>query len=556
MSNDAETLRNAMKGFGTDEATLIKVVANRTGRQRQIIKDQYKQAFGRDLISDLKSELHGKMEDAFIALFTNPVEYDADSLRNAMHGAGTNEDTLIEIIASRNNAQLAAIKQCYQAKYNRNLEDDVKKEVHGTLEHLLVSLLQGKRSNNPNPDQARCSAIAKEIFDAGEAKLGTDESVFNKYFVSLSPYELACVAQFYHKISGHTILDAIDKEKDPAIVVDNFMKMEGVLMDNTEIKKGILGERSVGKTYYMPIAEQFDYRGDPFIRNVIMTVTAVSSVVGMYNAYKTHKEIGQAEDRLREVDARNQAGAQNVRDTAQHQVDQSESIAKGMEAQGYTDTGGLAGLGERRGFDRTAHDGGGWDFSRYDDTDIHEWYNSVMERTTRTLAENQRRFNAGEMTSVQYLRANEDVLRELAETRHQFIADYMPQLQEYARNNNYDLDAFLTSFDYELAHPGAIGEGLDSISTVMDDAESLLNYTVENAAGKLPDDFLTTMLGLGSAQVLFGKLAKDQETMIKRGYGNETIDAMKERRRKELGEMEPENEEENEEENEHSHRRR
>ena len=113
MSSDAETLRNAMKGFGTDEATLIKVVANRTSRQRQIIKEQYKQAFGRDLISDLKSELHGKMEDAFIALFTNPVEYDADALRDAMHGAGTNEDTLIEIIASRNNEQLAAIKQCY-----------------------------------------------------------------------------------------------------------------------------------------------------------------------------------------------------------------------------------------------------------------------------------------------------------------------------------------------------------------------------------------------------------------------------------------------------------
>ena len=101
MSSDAEVLRNAMKGFGTDEATLIKVVANRTNRQRQVIKDQYKAAFGRDLISDLKSELHGKMEDAFIALFTNPVEFDADSLRDAMKGAGTNEDTLIEIIASR-----------------------------------------------------------------------------------------------------------------------------------------------------------------------------------------------------------------------------------------------------------------------------------------------------------------------------------------------------------------------------------------------------------------------------------------------------------------------
>ena len=212
MSNDAEILRNAMKGFGTDETTLIKVVANRTNRQRQIIKEQYKAAFGRDLISDLKSELHGKMEDAFVALFTDPVEFDADSLRGALKGAGTDEDTLIEIIASRNNQQLAAIKQCYNTKYQRNLEDDIKSDVHGTLQNLLISLLQCKRSYNPNPDQGRCAAIAKEIFDAGEAKLGTDESAFNKYFVSLSPVELICVAQHYHKLTGHTILEAIEKE--------------------------------------------------------------------------------------------------------------------------------------------------------------------------------------------------------------------------------------------------------------------------------------------------------------------------------------------------------
>jgi len=212
MSSDAETLRNAMKGWGTDEATLIKVVANRTNSQRQVIKQQYKQAFGRDLIADLKSELNGKMEDAFIALFTDPCEFDADELRKAMSGAGTNEDTLIEIIASRNNMQLAAIRQCYNAKYKRDLEADIKSETHGTFQYLLVSLLQGKRSNNPHPDQGRCAQIAKEIYDAGEAKLGTDESVFNKYFVSLSPYELACVSQHYHKLTGHTILDAIDKE--------------------------------------------------------------------------------------------------------------------------------------------------------------------------------------------------------------------------------------------------------------------------------------------------------------------------------------------------------
>ena len=212
MSNDAEVLRKAMEGFGTDEATLIKVIANRTGRQRQQIKAQYKATYGRDLIEDIKKECHGKLEEAFIALFKDPVEYDVDALREGMKGLGTNEDTLIEIIASRSPQQLLAIKNLYKQKYNRDLEDDIKKETHGTLEHLLVSLLQGSRSTNTQVNQGQAAAIAQEIYKAGEAKLGTDESVFNKYFCSLSPYELAAMAQQYHKLTGHTILQAIDKE--------------------------------------------------------------------------------------------------------------------------------------------------------------------------------------------------------------------------------------------------------------------------------------------------------------------------------------------------------
>ena len=209
---DAEDLRKAMKGFGTDEAALIKICANRTNSQRQQIKAAYKATFGRDLISDLKSELHGKFEDAMIALFADPIEYDADQLREAMKGLGTNEDTLIEIIASRPPHILKAVKDRYQQKYQRDLETDVKKETSGTLRHLLIALLQCNRSVNSSPNVARCAEIAQEIHQAGEAKIGTDESVFNKYFCTLSPMELACVAQQYHKLTGHTILQAIDKE--------------------------------------------------------------------------------------------------------------------------------------------------------------------------------------------------------------------------------------------------------------------------------------------------------------------------------------------------------
>ena len=186
---DAEALRKAMKGFGTDEAALIKICANRTNAQRQQIKAAYKSLYGRDLIADLKSELNGKFEDAMIALFTEPIEYDVDQLREGMKGLGTNEDTLIEIIASRSPAQLRAIKAKYQEKYKRDLEQDIKKETHGTLEHLLVSLLQGSRSTNTQVNQGQAAAIAQEIYKAGEAKLGTDESVFNKYMIKSNVFK-------------------------------------------------------------------------------------------------------------------------------------------------------------------------------------------------------------------------------------------------------------------------------------------------------------------------------------------------------------------------------
>ena len=209
---DADALKKAFKGIGCDKKTIIDITVNRTNAQRQQIKEAYKASYGRDLMKDLKSELHSHLEDGILALFTDPIEYDADELRGAMKGMGTNEDTLIEIIASRPPHMLKAIITRYKEKFNRDLEADVKSETSGTLRKLLIALLQCSRSANTNPNQAQCAQIAQEIYQAGEKKLGTDESIFNKYFCTLSPHELAAVSREYHKLTGHTILQAIDKE--------------------------------------------------------------------------------------------------------------------------------------------------------------------------------------------------------------------------------------------------------------------------------------------------------------------------------------------------------
>ena len=212
MDGDLENLKKAMEGFGTDEDTLIKIIANRTTSQRLKIKEEWKKKYGTDLIEELKKELHGKFEEAIVALFSDPIDYDCDSLRSAMSGLGTNEDTLIEIISSRPQEVLKKIKERYQQKFNRDLIEDIKKDTHGTLQNVLTNLLQCKRSTNKSPNSKEISKYAQEIYDAGEAKIGHDSSIFNKYLTTLSPIELICLNQEYNFIAKHTILDAIDKE--------------------------------------------------------------------------------------------------------------------------------------------------------------------------------------------------------------------------------------------------------------------------------------------------------------------------------------------------------
>ena len=212
IEQDAADLRKAMKGVGTDEAAIIKIVANRTQKQRIQIKESYEKQFNRDLIKDLKSELRGKLEDAIVNLFKDPIEYDVDQLKKSMKGAGTDEDSLIEILCSRPNWYLAKIREKYKEKIGKELEADLKSDIKGDLIKLLLPIALGQRSENQNPNKGECEEKAKLLYEKGVSKWGTDEKTFAQIFALVSPAELVAIAQHYHKLSGHTILDAIDKE--------------------------------------------------------------------------------------------------------------------------------------------------------------------------------------------------------------------------------------------------------------------------------------------------------------------------------------------------------
>ena len=212
IDNDAAALRKAMKGIGTDEKAIIEIVANRTNRERLAMIESFRRQFNRDLLKDLKSELSGHFEDAVLALFKEPIEYDCYSLNKAMKGIGTNEDTLIEILATRPNYYINQIKQKYVALYGKPLEGHLSSELSGDLKRVMLTLSSATRSENPNADITDCTNKVDQLYKAGEKRLGTDEKVFYDILTKASPAEIKMINKIYYQKYNHDLLKAIDKE--------------------------------------------------------------------------------------------------------------------------------------------------------------------------------------------------------------------------------------------------------------------------------------------------------------------------------------------------------
>ncbi|XP_043938952.1 annexin A4 [Protopterus annectens] len=211
-NDDAQKLRKAMKGLGTDEDAITDVVSRRSIGQRQEIKIAYKSLFGKDLVDELKSELSGKFEQVIIGLMMPSAVYDAGELKRAMKGAGTDERCLIEILASRTNEEIKHINAIYKREYKKSLEDAIDGDTSGKFQRVLVSLCTGNRDEGTavNPNQAKKDA--EDLYEAGEKKLGTDETQFISILCTRNKNHLLKVFEEYKKIAKKDIEDSIKSE--------------------------------------------------------------------------------------------------------------------------------------------------------------------------------------------------------------------------------------------------------------------------------------------------------------------------------------------------------
>ncbi|XP_017572179.1 annexin A1a [Pygocentrus nattereri] len=211
-SGDAAILDKAIKAKGVDEATIIEVLVKRSNDQRQQIKAAYQQASGKPLDAALKHALSGELEDVVLALLKTPAQYDAQQLKLAMKGLGTDEDTLIEILASRTNREIRDIKKAYKDEFKKELEDDIKSDTSGDFRNALLALCKAARSEDKTVNEDLADKDARALYEAGEKRKGTDCTVFIDILTTRSANQLRKVFQQYQKYSKVDVAKAIDLE--------------------------------------------------------------------------------------------------------------------------------------------------------------------------------------------------------------------------------------------------------------------------------------------------------------------------------------------------------
>ena len=206
-SKDVEDLKKLIENM--DYSGMTNFVTKRSHKELMKLRQIYKIKFGIDLMPELKSNLPGIYKKTVLALFTDPVEYDIDTIYKCMK-SDTSKNEMIEIFASRPDWYLIKIKNLYAKKYNLDLEDQIKEGTLDDFKKLLLGILQYQRSTNEAPDLDYCKRVAEDLEQEESEKLTVDSTI-NIIFIQSSPQEMLTISKEYNKSTQKLITETIDK---------------------------------------------------------------------------------------------------------------------------------------------------------------------------------------------------------------------------------------------------------------------------------------------------------------------------------------------------------
>ncbi|KAJ0806601.1 putative annexin [Helianthus annuus] len=210
--DDAIQLYKAFKGLGCDTATVIGILAHRDATQRVYIRQEYQTMYAQDILKRLASELSGHLQIAVSYWMHDPAARDAHILKKGLTKSFIDLEGVTEVICSRTSSQLQAVTQIYHSTFGTHLENDIKLQIFGDNQKILLAYISKQRYEGMEVDREMAAKDAKALYKAGEKRLGTDEKVFVQIFSERSGAHLVAINTCYHDMYGGSLKKAVKKE--------------------------------------------------------------------------------------------------------------------------------------------------------------------------------------------------------------------------------------------------------------------------------------------------------------------------------------------------------
>lgn len=209
----ATAVHKALKKLNTDEKAIIAAIANLDPLQIQVLNLAYQRTFHTDLAKHLSDKNSSWFGQGLAAIARGPLRQDVHRLYDAMSGPGTRESILNDILLSRSNADINAIKAEYKHTFHRDLTAAIKDELSLKTERHFEIVLSATRAEDSAPVvKADIDRDVDTIYRATEGKIGHDSMAVCSIFSLRNDNQIRAISHEYERKYAAKLENVIRKE--------------------------------------------------------------------------------------------------------------------------------------------------------------------------------------------------------------------------------------------------------------------------------------------------------------------------------------------------------
>ncbi|XP_064975424.1 annexin Gh1 isoform X2 [Musa acuminata AAA Group] len=212
---DAQNLRKAFQGWGTDEQAIIGILCHRKAAQRAAISETYDRLYNESLLRRLHSELSGDFRGAVMLWTADPAERDAKLAHKALKKKDDRHVwVIIEVACASCSDHLMAVRKAYHSLFLSSIEEDVafkfsetnplRQDISNQGSSQLFSMLKAIVWCLTSPERHFAEVIRSSILG-----LGTDEASLTRSIVSRAEIDMKKIKEEYKKRYRTTLNDDV-----------------------------------------------------------------------------------------------------------------------------------------------------------------------------------------------------------------------------------------------------------------------------------------------------------------------------------------------------------